>query len=94
MRIEHHRSVGRVDLELAAQPALGALAEQRPEHAVGDSGASATRGADVDRAHAHPGGLDRREHGHDRGRRCTGGCDDQHLRIHGGATLFTRLPGR
>ena len=38
VRIEHDRRVGRADLELLAQPALGALAEQRAPHAIGHAG--------------------------------------------------------
>ena len=70
VRIEHDRRVGRADLELAAQLALRAFAEQCAAHAIGDPAAAATRTADVDRAHAHAGRFDRGEHGHDR--RC--GC--------------------
>ena len=54
VRIEHDRGVGRRELELAAELALGALAEERAPHAIGDAGAAATDGADVDRANAHP----------------------------------------
>ena len=86
MRIEHHGGVGRADLELAAQPALGALTEQRTPHAIGDAGSTAARRADVDRADPHAGGLDRREHGDDGGGRRPGGGDDQDLRFHGGVT--------
>jgi hypothetical protein len=57
VRIEHHGGVGRADLELLAQPALRALAEQRAPHPVGDPGTAAPRGADVDRVETFDGGF-------------------------------------
>src|SRR5262249_36693848 len=77
----------------------GALAEQGAADAVSDADATTAGGADVDRAHAHAGGLDRGEHGdHRRGRRA-GRRDDQDLRFHGTrarltTSWLTRVPGR
>ena len=88
MRIEDHRRIGRAQLELPAQLALGPLAEQRAPHAVRHADALA-RPADVDRAHAQPGRLDRGEHGHDRRRRRAGAGHHEDGRVSHGA----RPPG-
>jgi hypothetical protein len=68
VRIEHHRRIRRGELELLLEPALRALAEQRPAHAIRHPATTAAHATEIDRAHAQPRGLDRREHRHD-GRR-------------------------